>query len=69
VIETYRVARGNYPSSLDDVRFPDSLRELLHNTKLHYQVQNASFTLDWTLPRWHAVYDGSTGLVKVEKAK
>jgi hypothetical protein len=67
VIEAYRMSRGAYPASLDEVRFPDGLRELVKGTRLSYQSRNSSYTLDWTLPRWHAVYDGDTGLAKVEK--
>ncbi|MFZ4479781.1 MAG: hypothetical protein ACOYNZ_07815 [Rhodoferax sp.] len=67
VIESYRISRGAYPASLDEVRFPDRLRDLIEAGNLRYQPRNASFVLDWTLQRWHAVYDGDTGQVKVER--
>lgn len=65
VIDSYQVSQGKYPTSLDQVRLPDALGTFVAEQRIAYRQTEKAYTLDWTLPNWHAVFDGETGKVDV----
>lgn len=67
-IQSYRLSQGKYPATLDQVRLPESLAAFVAEQKITYRPTEKAYVLDWTLPRWHAVFDGETGKVDVAPA-
>lgn len=66
LIETHRAARGNLPATLDDVRLPPGLAEVVAKSQLAYKASDSGYALDWTLPHWHATYASDTDKVSVQ---
>lgn len=65
LIDSYQVSQGKYPTSLDQVRLPEPLATFVSEQKIAYRQTKKAYILDWTLPSWHAVFDGETGKVNV----
>ena len=68
-IQRYRISQGKYPATLDQVRLPESLAAFVAEQKISYRQTEKAYVLDWTLPRWHAVFDGETGKSDVAPVK
>ena len=68
LIEAYRISQGSYPSTLSQVALPEGLAALIADSVLVYRTADQTFTLDWTLPHWHATYDSQSEAVRVEPA-
>jgi len=66
LIETYRISQGQYPAVLSQVTLPGGLAALVTSSVLVYRPMETAYTLDWTLPYWHATYDSRTGKTNVE---
>ncbi len=66
LIETYRVAQGQYPLRLSQLELPQGLADLVASSAPQYRPVDKAYTLDWTLPHWHATYDSRTENVSVE---
>lgn len=69
MIQGYNLAQGKLPSTLDEIRLPDSLATFVVENKIAYRLTEKSYALDWNLPRWTAVFDGETGKVDVVPVK
>ncbi len=65
LIDGYRLSQGKLPESLDKVRLPTGLAAVVGSTTLAYEIKGEAYVLDWRLPHWHAVLDGTTGQVEV----
>ena len=65
MIQSYRISQGSYPATLDQVRLPETLAAFVAEQKIAYHQTDKAYALDWSLPRWHAVFDGETGKVEV----
>jgi hypothetical protein len=65
LIEAYRISNGQYPAALSQVVMPEGLAALVADSVLLYRPGEQAFTLDWTLPHWHATYDSLSGKVSV----
>jgi hypothetical protein len=68
LIEVYRVSQGQYPAVLSQVALPEGLSALVASSLLVYTPADGAYTLDWTLPNWHATYDSKSGKTTVESA-
>ncbi len=66
LIEAYRISQGQYPAVLSQVAIPEGLASLIAESVLVYRPGEQAYTLDWTLPHWHANYDSLTEKVSVE---
>jgi len=66
LIEAYRMSNGQYPAELSQVVMPEGLAALVADSVLLYRPGEQAFTLDWTLPHWHATYDSLSEKVSVE---
>ena len=66
LIEIYRLLQGQYPAVLSQLALPAGLAALVAGSVLVYTPGDAAYTLDWTLPHWHATYDSRTGKTAVE---
>jgi hypothetical protein len=66
LIEAYRMSNGQYPAELSQVVMPEGLAALVADSVLLYRPVEQAFTLDWTLPHWHATYDSLSEKVSVE---
>ena len=64
-IQTYRLAQGKYPTTLDQVRLPEPLPAFVAEQKIEYRPTENAYVLEWKLPRWHAVLNGETGKVDI----
>lgn len=69
VIDSYQVSQGKYPASLDQVRLPDPLAAFVTEQKIVYRQTERAYLLDWTLPNWHAVFNGETGKIDLTPLK
>jgi hypothetical protein len=69
LIQSYRLAQGKYPTSLDQVRLPDGLAAFVAEQKIAYRQTDSAYVLEWTLPRWRAVLDGESGKVDITPVK
>ncbi len=67
VIEVYRAATGKYPASIEDIKLPGALAEVIKQTQLKYAVSSESYALDWALPHWTVAFDGQVRKAKIEK--
>jgi len=66
-LETFRVARGHYPERLDELNLPESWASFVQEPGgPRYRRTETAFTLDWSLPLWHVVYDGTSGESRTE---
>ena len=68
LIDGYRLSQGTYPDSLDKVRMPAGLAEVVGGSKLEYRLKGEAYVLDWRLAHWRAVLDGGTGKLQVTAA-
>jgi hypothetical protein len=66
VIETYRFSQGQYPTTLSQIRFPDSLVQMMKASTLDYAPNDKGYSLAWARPNWLAKYDSETGKISVE---
>jgi hypothetical protein len=66
LIEAYRISQGRYPETLSQIALPAGLAELVASSVPEYRPTENAYTLDWTLPHWHATYDSLTEKVSVE---
>ena len=66
LIEAYRISQGQYPTVLSQVAIPEGLVALMAESVLQYHPVEKGYTLDWTLPHWHATYDSLTEKVSIE---
>lgn len=69
MIQSYQVSQGKLPATLDEVRLPDSLAAFVVEQKIAYRLTDKAYTLDWDLPKWHALFDGKTGKIDVVPVK
>ncbi|MBK6999240.1 MAG: hypothetical protein IPH35_04435 [Rhodoferax sp.] len=65
-IEAYRFSQGHYPSILGQVRFPDSLAQLVNGAQLAYRPDDKGYALEWSLAHWRASYTSETAKISVE---
>lgn len=68
-IETYRLAQGKYPESLDQVGLASGQAKLLAKFPLEYRSGEKSYTLEWKPHHWHATFASDTGKLTVVAAK
>lgn len=66
LIEAYRISQGKYPVVLSQVAVPEGLAALISESALQYMPSEQAYTLDWTLPNWHATYDSQTEKLSVQ---
>jgi hypothetical protein len=66
LIEAYRISQGQYPAVLSQIAIPEGLTALMAETVLVYRPVEQAYTLDWTLPHWHATYDSLSEKVVIE---
>lgn len=66
LIEAYRISQGQYPAALSQVAIPQGLAAVMAESVLLYRPAEQAYTLDWTLPHWHATYDSVTEKIIVE---
>ncbi|TSA12666.1 MAG: hypothetical protein D4R79_07195 [Comamonadaceae bacterium] len=66
LIEAYRISQGKYPVVLSQVAIPQGLAALISESALRYMPSEQAYTLDWTLPNWHATYDSQTEKLSVQ---
>jgi hypothetical protein len=66
LIEAYRISQGKYPEVLSQVAIPEGLAALISEWALQYRPSEQAYTLDWTLPNWHATYDSQTEKLSVQ---
>jgi hypothetical protein len=48
------------------VAIPQGLAALISESALRYMPSEQAYTLDWTLPNWHATYDSQTEKLSVQ---
>lgn len=65
LIENYRVSQGRYPETLSQIALPEGLATVVAGSVPLYRRTETAYTLDWTLPHWHASFDGMTEKVSV----
>jgi len=58
--EAYKAKNGNYPIDLGLLDLSLGLHQLIDQSTLVYKPGTEAFTIDWTLPNWHAQYDSKT---------
>ena len=66
LIEAYRISQDQYPTVLSQIAIPEGLTALMAETVLVYRPVEQAYTLDWTLPHWHATYDSLSEKVVIE---
>ena len=65
-IETFRLSRGQYPSTLGEVHFPGGLAQIMAGSELDYSPNDKGYALTWTLPDWVGRYSSTDGQIIVE---
>lgn len=66
MVEAFKLSQGRYPSTLGEVRLPETLAEFVREQTISYQTTPSAFTLEWSLPRMKATLDGATMQTRVE---
>lgn len=69
LLESYRLSQGKYPTTLDEVHLPDAIAAFVAEQKITYRQTDKAYVLDWTLPRWHALFNGETRKVDISATK
>ncbi len=69
MVETYRFSQGKYPETLERVRLPAGLAELVARFPLEYRLRDKPFTPEWKPYRWHAVYESDARKITVVPGK
>lgn len=64
-VDAYRLSQGRYPEKLDDVRLPEGMASLVRDHGVRYASTQTGYTLQWSLPAQHVVYDSATGEARI----